>query len=149
MTLLVRLRDRADGYAWDEFMQIYEGAIYATSRQWGLQDADSCDLVQSVLQSVANHVERWESRNGPGSFRGWLRQVTRNQLINAILARKRQERVLKTAAWDWNLVPDEAAPEMSLFDLEYQREVFQGCGKDHPKRIRIANMGSVLDECCR
>jgi len=129
MTLLVRLRDRADGHAWDEFMQIYEGAIYATSRQWGLQHADSCDLVQTVLQSVAKQVDTWESRHAIGSFRGWLRQVTRNHLINAVLARKRREHVSKTAAWDWNRVPDDANPDMSLFELEYQREVFHIAAK--------------------
>lgn len=125
MNLLVRMRNPQDSQAWDEFVRIYQGAIYSTARQWGLQHADACDLVQSVLQSVASQVDTWEPRGSTGGFRKWLRQVTRHKVIDTLRSRQRRNPSIANSSWSWNQLPQSEDPDIALFELECQREMFQ------------------------
>src|SRR3954454_2266378 len=81
-SLLVRLRDRRDGQAWGQFVDLYAPLVYGFVRKQGLQDADAADLTQDVLLAVANAVGRLEYDPGRGTFRGWLFTVVRNRLRN-------------------------------------------------------------------
>lgn len=88
-TLLTSLNDPHDREAWDEFTQLYRPAIYRFARRMGLQDADSEDATQKVLQSVARSIESKPPELQLGKFRSWLAQVTRNAVLN-LVARQAQ-----------------------------------------------------------
>jgi RNA polymerase sigma factor (sigma-70 family) len=124
-SLLTRLKDPGDILAWTEFSRIYEGSIYATARRWGMQHADACDLVQNVLQSVAKQMDNWNARHAVGSFRGWLRTVTRNQLINCLQSRRNRLQIGSNTTRDWNQIADDRESIDASLEIEYQREVFQ------------------------
>jgi RNA polymerase sigma-70 factor (ECF subfamily) len=81
-SLLVRLRDPADGPAWKQFVEIYAPLVYGFCRKKGLQDADAADLTQDVLHIVARAIERLDYDPRRGSFRGWLFTVVRNRVRN-------------------------------------------------------------------
>src|SRR5690348_15651765 len=81
-SLLLRLRDPHDHEAWVEFVAIYEPVIYRLLRRHGLQDADSRDVMQELLLAVGRTIDRWDPAKETGSFRGWLRRVARNLVIN-------------------------------------------------------------------
>ena len=81
-SLLFRLRDSQDHEAWVEFVEIYEPAVYRQLRKCGLQDADARELMQELFVAVNRQIARWELAKERGSFRGWLRRVTRNLVIN-------------------------------------------------------------------
>ncbi len=81
-SLLLRLRDSQDHEAWVEFVEIYEPAIYRQLRKCGLQDADTRELTQELFVAVNRHIATWEPAKERGSFRGWLRRVARNLVIN-------------------------------------------------------------------
>ena len=89
-TLLTSLNDPHDQEAWDEFTQRYRPAIYRFARKMGLQDADSDDTTQKVLQSVARSIESKPPDLTLGKFRSWLAQVTRNAVLNCV-ARQKQD----------------------------------------------------------
>jgi RNA polymerase sigma-70 factor (ECF subfamily) len=78
VSLLLRLRDTPDDQGvWAEFVARYEPRILAWCRQWGLQDADAHDVTQDVLLRLAARMRAF--RYDPaGSFRAWLRTVTRH-----------------------------------------------------------------------
>jgi RNA polymerase sigma-70 factor (ECF subfamily) len=77
MTLLARLRhDPSDTSAWHEFVRRYGARIIQWSRRWGLQEADARDVAQNVLLEIAKKISRFQYKAG-GSFRGWLRKLTR------------------------------------------------------------------------
>ena len=126
-SLLVRMRDRRDGRAWAEFVQIYEPVVYRLARGQGLQDADARDLTQQVLIAVAARVERWDPDRSKGSFRGWLFRVARNLIVNLMINRRRHPP--GTGDSDVQRLLDEkpapASEESALFDVEYRRQLFR------------------------
>jgi len=79
-SLLMRLRDPQDQEAWRTFLDLYAPLIYGFGRKSGLQDADSADLTQIVLQAVSSSIGRLDYEPAKGTFRGWLFGVARNQL---------------------------------------------------------------------
>jgi RNA polymerase sigma factor (sigma-70 family) len=81
-SLLLRLRDRRDAAAWDEFVDRYAPLVYGYLRKRGLQDADAADLTQDVLAAVAGAISRLEYDPARGAFRNWLFTVVRRKLAN-------------------------------------------------------------------
>src|SRR5688500_17383365 len=89
-SLLIRLRDAQDHEAWVEFVSIYEPVAYRLLRRHGLQDADALEVLQDLLMAVNRSIDRWDTSRERGSFRGWLRRVTRNLVINWLKQRDRR-----------------------------------------------------------
>ena len=121
-SLLLRLSERS-GQAWDEFIGIYEQAIYRYCRNRGLQDADARDVTQEVLAAVDKRVNTWKDDPDIGSFRGWLLRVARNVAVDVIRARARKA----SASGDTRVVriladlPESGAGGQSAFWSEYRR----------------------------
>lgn len=126
-SLLFRLRDLQDHQAWVEFVEIYEPAAYRQFRHCGLQDADARELMQDLLVAVSGHIGRWELSAERGSFRGWLRRVARNLVINWM--KHGQRRVVAFGGPESQPLFDDLAiedgPESAEFDREWRRSVFQ------------------------
>jgi RNA polymerase sigma-70 factor (ECF subfamily) len=91
-SLLIRLRDRSDQLAWNEFVAVYGPVIYGFARKRGLQDADAADVMQDVLRSVTSAIERLEYDPLHGRFRGWLFTITKNRVLTFLTARKGKAR---------------------------------------------------------
>ena len=78
LSLLGRLRQApTDQAAWARFVDRYAPRVYQWCRQWGLPDADAQDVSQDVLVKLVDRMRGF--RYDPaGSFRGWLRTLTRH-----------------------------------------------------------------------
>lgn len=76
--MLSQLR-RFDAAGWNRFTSIYAPIVYGWIRKAGLQEADSSDVTQNVLQKVFRAVGGFE-RRADGSFRAWLWTITRNEI---------------------------------------------------------------------
>src|SRR5262249_39165039 len=83
-SLLLRLTDRADEAAWQEFAKIYTPVVYRLAIRRGLQHADAEDLSQQVLASVAKAIDRCENDPARAKFRTWLHRIAQNAIINAL-----------------------------------------------------------------
>src|SRR5438445_8049209 len=83
-SLLFRLRDPQDHDAWVEFVSLYEPVAYRLLRRHGLQDADARDVMQELFMAVSRSIDHWDPAKERGSFRGWLRRVARNLVINGL-----------------------------------------------------------------
>jgi RNA polymerase sigma-70 factor (ECF subfamily) len=124
-SLLVRLRDRTDHRAWQEFVDLYGPMIYGFARKRGLQDADSADMMQDVLRSVSNAIERLDYDPNQGRFRGWLFTITRNRINNLHTSRKGKARASGGEDGQEMLAahPDGRAGLEADWELEYQRRL--------------------------
>jgi RNA polymerase sigma factor (sigma-70 family) len=126
-SLLLRLRDPRDHEAWVEFVALYEPVAYRLLRQHGLQDADSREVMQDLFMAVSRSIDGWDPSRERGSFRGWLRRVTRNLLINWL--KQRDRRALTTGGSNLlamlEMLPAESDAESLEFDKELRRSLFQ------------------------
>ena len=126
-SLLFRLRDSQDHEAWVEFVETYEPIIYRQLRKCGLQDADARELMQEFLIAVNKRIEHWKLAKERGSFRGWLRRVARNLVINWMKHGQRRMTAFGSPE-SQSLFADIAAddcPESIEFDTELRRSTFQ------------------------
>jgi len=81
ISLLMRAKARDDG-AWYQLVQLFSPLVYHWCRQWGLNSHDSENVAQDVFAVVATKIKDFEKRPHTGAFRGWLKQITRNKLID-------------------------------------------------------------------
>lgn len=89
-SLLVRLANPVDAAAWEEFCQLYGGAVYRYARGRGLCDADAEDVVQEVWSVVHEKVPQWRPHERPGGFRAWLLRTAHRVTLAALRKRYRR-----------------------------------------------------------
>ena len=125
-SLLLRMRDREDVQAWNEFSEIYEPLVYRLARKNGFQDADAHELTQDVLLAVSSSIDRWDADPSRGSFRGWLFRVARNLMVNLLIKQRRHPQGVGDTDFQQLLVeqPDPESLETAEFDHEYRRQAF-------------------------
>lgn len=82
LSLLLRIRDLSDAEAWQRFVDLYGPYVAKCCQAMGLQEADAADTTQAVLMKLMSVMQTWKLDGNKGSFRGWLRQVTRNVAID-------------------------------------------------------------------
>ncbi|HEY2148860.1 MAG TPA: sigma-70 family RNA polymerase sigma factor [Pirellulales bacterium] len=126
-SLLLRLRDPQDHEAWVEFVALYEPVAYRLLRRHGLQDADAREVMQDLFLAVSRSIDRWDPAKERGSFRGWLRRVARNLVVNWLKQRRR--RAMTGGGSDmqamFNALPDASGPETIEFDSELRHALFR------------------------
>lgn len=126
LTLLARLNDPANQAAWDEFVSIYEPAIYRFARQRGLQQADAQDLAQNVLSAVAERIADWQPDPDRARFRTWLSRIASNQAITMFRRRKPDSARGGTTALA--VLNSQEDPSTDL-KLNYRRERFRALAR--------------------
>ncbi len=130
-SLLLRLCDSDDHEAWVEFVTLYEPIIYRSLRRHGLQDADARDLMQELLLAVSRSIAHWDPDKQRGSFRGWLRRVTRNLVIDWL--KQPARRAIPAGGGELqtvlNALPAAGDPDSIAFDREVRRALFHRAGE--------------------
>lgn len=139
-SLILRLPDKYDVEAWDQFVSIYEPLVYRLARAKGLQDADAREIVQEVLVSVSRAIERWEFDPERGRFRDWLFRIARNLMIK-FLTRRKYRSIGTGDSGIAQMLEQQADPvcaeeESAQFDLEYRREVFRWAAEQVQKQVK-------------
>jgi RNA polymerase sigma-70 factor (ECF subfamily) len=87
LSLLDRLRSRADTASWRRLVDLYSPLIQGWLRRQGLQASDADDLAQEVLAVTVRELPRFQHQR-PGGFRAWLRGITVNRLREFWRARR-------------------------------------------------------------
>lgn len=88
-TLLGRVRTR-DAQAWQQLVALYGPLIYHWARKAHLSEADAADIVQDVFVAVHQRVAVFEREQEGGTFRGWLRQITRFKVSDCLRRQAKQ-----------------------------------------------------------
>lgn len=124
-SLLARLGDCGDQAGWREFFDLYWRLIYNVARKSGLADAESQDVVQSTFIYLSRRMPGFRYDPSRGSFKSWLRVVTRSRISAHFRKIKRQQPMMQEPfpADDeqsfGNDIPDPAA---DVLDVLWQRE---------------------------
>jgi RNA polymerase sigma-70 factor (ECF subfamily) len=97
-----------DGEAWDRLVGLYGPLVYQWCGRWDLQESDRADVMQQVFQSVASHIGRFRKERPGDSFRGWLRTITRNKVVDHIRRQGREPpgEGGTTACFRWSQLPE-------------------------------------------
>jgi RNA polymerase sigma factor (sigma-70 family) len=99
-SLLSRLQDWDDQDSWKNFFDTYWRLIYSIALKSGLTDAEAQDVVQETIICVAKDIQKFKRDRKFGSFKGWLRNLTRWRIADQL--RKREPNALGE-----NVSPDE------------------------------------------
>jgi RNA polymerase sigma factor (sigma-70 family) len=108
-SLLLRVRNPADGESWREFVELYRPLLVAYIRGKGLQDSDAHDVVQDVLTKLHRTMPSFELDRDRGRFRTWLWQVACHAIAD--WARRRRRREGAEEGWRDRLAERSPAPD--------------------------------------
>jgi len=90
-TLLSRLQSWDDQESWKEFFDTYWRLIYSVAIKSGLTESEAQDVVQETIISVAKDIGKFKCDRSLGSFKGWLRNLTRWRIADQFRKRGRGE----------------------------------------------------------
>jgi RNA polymerase sigma factor (sigma-70 family) len=117
VSLLLRIKNRRDGDAWQQFDNLYRPMLHRFATMRGLQHAEAEDVVQHCMSAVQQHIETFEYDPTKGRFKGWLRTLVNNRIRN--LLRDRHEKPAQSAVFDR---PEEGPTPEELFDRVWMAE---------------------------
>ena len=128
-SLIQRLKATINGESWEEFFHTYWELIYNVARRAGLSESDAQDIVQETILKVHNSLDRFEYNRKRGTFKGWLRTVTRSRLNDFFKKQQRRPALnqpLEEAADELQNLEDPEGPEIEkIWDEEWNRNLIQ------------------------
>lgn len=80
-SLLVRAQS-LDKDAWYRLVELYAPLVMFWCRRQNVADEDCADIFQEVFRSLAANISRFHKRKDGGTFRAWLRIITRNKVLD-------------------------------------------------------------------
>jgi RNA polymerase sigma factor (sigma-70 family) len=124
-SLLSRLRDWQDHDGWREFFDTYWRLIYRVARQAGFDDTTAQDIVQNTFIYLSRRMPKFHYDPARGSFKAWLRRVTRSRISVFRRRAEAKEPALPELSLEeddapiWESIPD---PAGDVLDEIWQRE---------------------------
>ena len=88
-SLLDRVKARDDA-AWRRLVRVYGPLILFWCRGPGIRREDRVDICQEVFRAVAANIDGFRRDEASGTFRGWLRTITRNKVVDHFRRQNRQ-----------------------------------------------------------
>jgi RNA polymerase sigma factor (sigma-70 family) len=86
-SLLSRLQNWDDQESWRCFFDTYWRLIYSFALKSGLTEAEAEDVVQETVICVAKDIHKFRRNRQFGSFKGWLRNLTRWRIADQLRKR--------------------------------------------------------------
>jgi RNA polymerase sigma-70 factor (ECF subfamily) len=122
-SLLDRVKARDDA-AWRRLVGIYGHLVLYWCRCAGIRRDDRVDICQEVFRAVAVNIDGFRWDRASGTFRGWLRTITRSKVVDHVRRQNRQpaaaggsdahERFLAIPNGDPSSVPEASDQEKAL-----------------------------------
>jgi RNA polymerase sigma factor (sigma-70 family) len=150
-SLLLRLKDGQDGESWREFHAIYGRQIFGYALRFDIGYAEAEDIVQEVCIKVFRQILKFDYSRGRGHFRGWLKTMTRNTVIDYL--RRKQSRLEISKEFRKHVEGDlqaDAAGDDEIWRQEWEKTVCETALERVRQRVgeetyRIFNL-YVLDQ---
>lgn len=145
-SLLNRLRNWDDQASWKAFFDTYWKLIYGVARKAGLTDAEAQDVVQDTIISVAKQIPQFHYDPALGSFKGWLKQITRHRIMDHFRKklyeshgqRLPREQSLSTALWQNQ--PDLFASRLEqVWDEEWTKALVEAALERVKRKVSLSH----------
>ena len=142
-SLLTKLKSWDNQDSWREFFETYWRLIYGVATKSGLNDAEAQDVVQETVLSVAKEMPGFKYDRAQGSFKAWLRQITRRRIADQMRKRRRPAEVGVAASLDAPGAAD--LPELTdptgdalgkIWDDEWQAQLRTAALERVKKRVK-------------
>ena len=128
-SLINRLKATINGESWEVFFNTYWELIFSVARRAGLSEDDSQDIVQETILKVHKSLDRFQYNRERGSFKGWLRTITRSRLNEHFKKQQRQPQTQQPREDEDNPVAnlaDPQGPELErIWSEEWSRSLIQ------------------------
>ena len=121
VTLIQRLRVQQDAQSWQEFVTHYQGYIHRLARRMGLNHHDAEETVQDVCLQAWKALPTFSYDPGKGRFRGWLWQVTANEVRMRWRSQRREVPLVQGDDRSVDNFPDPAGSEAEKWAEEEWR----------------------------
>lgn len=92
-SLLGRIVNPNDAASWMEFYALYKNLVFGFASRSGLSRADAEEVTQDVFNRVSQTIHEFDSNPQRGTFRGWLRNLTRWRVLDKLRERQRLDRL--------------------------------------------------------
>ena len=129
-SLLSRLQNWEDRESWQAFFDTYWRLIYSFALKSGLTEAEAEDVVQETVISVAKNIQKFKRDRSLGSFKGWLRNLTRWRVADHLRRRTNSEampvEIAEDGSYEFNLaeVPD-SSESQSMWEDEWRTNLMK------------------------
>jgi RNA polymerase sigma factor (sigma-70 family) len=142
-SLLSRLQDWGDQDSWKDFFDTYWRLIYSIALKSGLTEAEAQDVVQETIICVAKDIDKFKRDRALGSFKGWLKNLTRWRIADQF--RKRQPGLPKENAEscenshlpEINEIPDQSDAGLEkLWEEEWQANLMEAAMERVRHRVK-------------
>jgi RNA polymerase sigma-70 factor (ECF subfamily) len=140
-SLLSRLQDWDDQDSWKDFFDTYWRLIYAVARKSGLTESEAQDVVQETIISVAKNIQKFKRDREFGSFKGWLRNLTRWRIADQLRKRTRVESEefevagAEFSGFDVEEIPESAEAE-SVWEDEWRVNLMKVALENVKRRVK-------------
>lgn len=125
ISLLDLLKDGEDEQAWQTMVTIYQPLIKKWLGRLGTPANELGDLSQNVMTVVVRKLPEFEHGGRTGAFRSWLRNITRNCLLE--FWRKNKQTPVATGKSEFqeqlNQLADQTSELSQMWDREYDEHV--------------------------
>jgi len=137
-SLLERVKDWKDRESWTEFYQIYAPLLFRMARRFQISEEDAHEVVQEAMLKMAKRLPGFSYDPAKGSFRGWLRQLVRNEVIGRWRReQKHHEQRVSDEAFSQNMFVDRLAdPDALDFDELWEEEWRKTLYETAKERVR-------------
>jgi RNA polymerase sigma-70 factor, ECF subfamily len=149
-SLLARLHAN-DPAAWDRLVALYAPLVWHWCGRMNLPKQDAADVFQEVFQAVAANLATFRKDRPGDTFRGWLRTITKNKVLDHFRAEQRQPhgaggtaakvRLAQVPEVDW----DDDGPEESALEHQLLHRALANIQNDFEDRTWRAFWRVVVD----
>jgi RNA polymerase sigma-70 factor (ECF subfamily) len=141
-SLLSRLQNWDDQDSWRDFFDTYWRLIYSFALKSGLTETEAQEVVQETIISVAKNIQKFRRDRSLGSFKGWLKNITRWRIADQLRKRTRLNGEEDAAAVrlqdvDRMEIPEAADPGAGLFwEEEWEANLLETAVKRVKCRVK-------------
>jgi RNA polymerase sigma-70 factor (ECF subfamily) len=172
-SLLARVQAN-DPAAWERLVKLYAPLVWHWCRRMNLPQQDIADVFQEVFKAVVVHFPHFHRDRPNDTFRGWLRTITRNKVLDHFRRLEHEPEAAggTDAQFRWSQLPDldgdhdvpearandqlfRRALEMIQSEFEerswraFWRVVVDGCSPQDVARELAMSPGAVRVAKCR